>query len=158
MSGYDHTQKGIVHWLVFGTGLFSLWAAYGAISADSLGWLVLIAVAVFFLLTPCFAHLRVRDIGDELEIAFGPWRVFKRTVAYHQIADVAIARGTLIDGWGIHRHPVRGWIWTIHGFRRVQLDLHDGSKLRIGTDEPEALETYLRTRLESSPRPATRQI
>ena len=56
---------------------------------------------------------------------------------YDQIADVQIGRSTLIDGWGIHRTPGRGWIWNIHGFRCVELDLHDGSRLRIGTDEPE---------------------
>jgi hypothetical protein len=147
MNGYDHTQKGIVHWLVFVTGLFCLWTAATAVESMEHWWVLLIAVALFFGLTPCFAHLRVRDLGDELEIAFGPVRAFKRTVRYDQVTDVAIGRSTLIDGWGIHRTPGRGWIWNIHGFRCVELDLRDGSRLRIGTDEPERLDAYLRTRI-----------
>ncbi len=150
MDAYDHTQKGILHWLVAGTGAVCLASASAAINAPAASWIVALLVAVgglFLLLAPCFARLRVRDTGDALEIAFGPWRLFKRRVRYDEIVSADIGRSTLVDGWGIHRIPGRGWIWNIHGFRCVRLEFRDGSVLRVGTDEPEQLETLVRTRI-----------
>ena len=147
MSGYDHTQKGVLHWLVAGVGLVCVFAAIAGTASLEHGWLLIPPVAIFFGLAPCFAHLRVRDVGDALEITFGPLRVFRKTLRYDQIRSADIGRSTLIDGWGIHRTPGRGWIWNVHGFRCVEVGLWNGSTFRIGTDEPEALETYLRTRV-----------
>jgi len=41
-------------------------------------------------------------------------------------------------GWGIHLTP-SGWLYNVGGARAVQLDLHNGRSLRVGTDEPERL-------------------
>jgi hypothetical protein len=49
-------------------------------------------------------------------------------------------------GWGIRLIP-GGWMWNITGNQAVELKLKSGRLLRIGTDEPEALETAIRTRI-----------
>jgi hypothetical protein len=76
MTAYDHTQKGMIHWIVAGSGLGCLvLASSGDIAAEG-GWIALGIAGLLGFLAPCFAHLRVRDAGDALEIAFGPVRVF----------------------------------------------------------------------------------
>jgi len=147
MNDYDHTQHGKLHWLVGGVGLVCLFPAITGTASHEFGWILFVAVAIFGLLAACFAHLRVHDAGDALQITFGPLHVFRRKVHYDQIRTAEIVRSTLIDGWGIHRTPGRGWIWNIGGFRCVELELRGGSKLRIGTDEPERLETFIRSRI-----------
>jgi len=147
MTTYDHTQQGMIHWIVAGSGLACLaLGASGDISAEG-AWIPLVIAALFGFVAPCFAHLRVRDAGGALEIAFGPVRVFKKTVRYEAIRSANVGRSALIDGWGIHWVPGRGWIWNLHGFRCVELGLQDGSKLRIGTDDPAGLETFIRSRI-----------
>jgi hypothetical protein len=147
MTAYDHTQKGVLHWLVAATGLVCGIAAAGATSAAEHGWLLLLPTAVLLSLAPCFAHLRVRGTDTALKIAFGPISVFRKSVRYDEIEAADIARSTLVDGWGIHRTPGRGWIWNVHGFRCVELQLSDARRLRIGTDDPEGLKTFLRSRI-----------
>ena len=147
MTAYDHTQTGVLHWLVAATGLVCAFAASGATSAAAHGWLLFLPALVLLGLAPCFAHLRVRGTDTALEIACGPISVFKKSVRYDEVEAADIARSTLIDGWGIHRTPGRGWIWNVHGFRCVELQLSDDRRLRIGTDDPEGLEAFLRSRI-----------
>jgi hypothetical protein len=41
-------------------------------------------------------------------------------------------------GWGIHLTP-HGWLYNVGGRGAVQLELQDGRRLRVGTDEPARL-------------------
>jgi hypothetical protein len=53
---------------------------------------------------------------------------------------------SLIDGWGIHFIPLRGWTFNLWGFDCAKITL--GSKVvRVGTDDAENLVTFLRERL-----------
>ncbi len=148
-SDYDHTQKGLIHWLLL---LFAFGGAVWGWRAASDGEprivvLGLIGLAALFtVLSGCFARLRVRDAGDALEIRFGPVGVFGRRVRYTDIETVAVGRSSLIDGWGIHGLPGRGTIWNLHGFDCVELRLRGGDRLRIGTDDPQGLAAFLESR------------
>ena len=42
------------------------------------------------------------------------------------------------NGWGIRLIP-RGWIFNVSGFDAVEIQMKNGRRYRIGTDEPEAL-------------------
>jgi hypothetical protein len=53
-------------------------------------------------------------------------------------------------GWGIRITP-DGLLYNVSGTRAVEITLTDGSKLRLGTDEPEALCQAIRSWLPSSP-------
>lgn len=147
MGGYDHTQRGILHWLLGSLALLFLAVAPGAYEDEAIAGLVLAGMGVLVGgLAPCFAYLRVCDRGPNLEIAFGPWRAFRTRIAYDEIVSVAVGRSALIDGWGIHRIPGRGWTWNIHGFSAVELRLRGGKRLRIGTDDPAGLAAFLTAR------------
>ena len=52
------------------------------------------------------------------------------------------ARIALIDGWGIHYVPGRGWTYNIWGWSCVRLTVNGGT-LRIGTDDAESLAQFI---------------
>ena len=57
-----------------------------------------------------------------------------------------IGRTNIIDGWGIHYFPGRGWTYNIWGFDCVKLTL--GRKIiRVGTDDAEELAKFIREKI-----------
>lgn len=140
---YEHTQVGPIFWLLIGFA-----AVFGALAlGDSpAARYFSFPLALFALLAAGFRSLTVRDAGDRLELRFGPLPIFTKSIPYASMQRVELSRSTLIDGWGIHWIPGRGWIWNLWGFDCVRIELPGGA-LRIGTDDPEGLEGFLRERL-----------
>jgi hypothetical protein len=63
-------------------------------------------------------------------------------------------RSRLIDGWGIHWLPRRGWTYNLWGRGCVAIRT-DRGPVRIGTDDPTGLERFLRAKLApQTPLPA----
>ena len=145
--GYDHTQKGLLHGLLIALAVLFVAMAPTAHAEEPWAGALLVGMAILFIaLAACFAHLRVRDAGDTLEVAFGPLHVFRRRVRYDEIVSAREGRSILLDGWGIHFVPGRGWTWNIHGFAAVELELTRGRRLRIGTDDGARLVAHLKAR------------
>ena len=148
---YHHTQNGPWWWLLIATGV-------GLLAAD---WFMpLMALQIVFaaagvlvlVMAAAFRRLTVADEGWQLAVRFGPLPLFCKRIFYEDIQEVKIGRSTFIDGWGVHWNPVRGWIWNISGFDCVELRLRKG-RLRIGTDEPDRLAAFLRSRMTSPASP-----
>jgi len=139
---YDHTQPGRFHYLLLFVAGILAFAAIGPRHPA-----LILGALLFVVLAACFARLRVRDLGGRLEVAFGPLNLVRRHVAYEDLVSVEVSRSLLIEGWGVHWLPGRGWTWNIWGFDTVLVELGDGRTLRIGTDEPEALAAFLESRL-----------
>jgi hypothetical protein len=47
-------------------------------------------------------------------------------------------------GWGIHLIP-GGWLYNVSGWEAVELQMKNGNKYRIGTDDPQGLMDAIRT-------------
>jgi hypothetical protein len=124
---YEHTQKSPFFWIFLIFGGFIL--VVGKFSAAS----AVVGMAVI-LIALCFGRMTVSDKGDALSIQFGPLPVFGARFDYSEIADVAPARSSLIDGWGIHWLPGRGRIYNVWGFDCVRMTFRDKT-VRIGTDD-----------------------
>lgn len=144
-SGYDRSQNGsiclLLYFMASFIGLLS-WLARG----DRWFALILLASALLMLMVAAsFHHLRVRDRGEHLEVAFGPLPLFRRRIRYADIRSVESERLTLLDGLGLRRSKHGGWTWTIRGRDCVVVNL-DRSSLRIGTDDPQGLIDFLRSR------------
>ena len=78
-----------------------------------------------------FGSLTIRDDGEWLALRFGPLPLLRKTIRYADITGVEIGRTTIIDGWGIHFIPGRGWTYNVWGFACVKLTL--GRKIiRVG--------------------------
>ncbi len=146
MSGrYDHTQRGPLCYLLAaiaaGFAATAIFVPHPAVTVVHAVLAVVVFAAAF-----CFAHLTVRDEGEQLAIRFGPVPLFARTIPYAEITGVERARSDILDGLGIHWVPWRGWIYNLWGFDCVKLTVK-GKPVRIGTDDPDGLVEFLRARI-----------
>ncbi len=72
-----------------------------------------------------------------------------KTIRYADITGVEVGRTSILDGWGIHFIPGRGWTYNLWGFACVKLTL--GRKIiRVGTDDAEGLARVIREKTGSS--------
>jgi hypothetical protein len=113
-----------------------------------------ILMAVFFVsglsvavIAFSFRYLWIRDEGGELAVRFGPLPVFRKRFLYSDLAAVERDKTKWIDGFGIHWVPQRGWTYNLWGFDCVRLTMRDGGIYRVGTDDPDALCTFLERKL-----------
>jgi hypothetical protein len=84
-----------------------------------------------------FSSLTVEVTPTRLIWFFGPG-LLRKSIEREAIMGVTPVRNPWWYSWGIHLTP-RGWLYNVGGLDAVELALSNGSKLRIGSDEPPAL-------------------
>ncbi len=144
---YDHTQSAQLYLLFLVVGIGMLVGAW-LTPAETMRIILAISGAVMFVLAVSFRQLTVSDEFDRLLISFGPLPLFRRRIRYTDIKSVERGRTTFFDGWGIHLSPGGGWTWNLWGFDCVDVYFKKGRKLRIGTNDPEGLESFFNQRLK----------
>lgn len=153
VMAYSHTQRGPLWIILAAFAVATGVAAVGLRSSEPAAAALVGCLAVLFgLLAACFATLRVCDAGEHLDIRFGPLPLFGTRVPYAAMRSATPDRSTLIDGWGIHYFPGRGWTYNLWGWscvlvERVGRDGRAAESIRIGTDDAEGLAEFLRGRL-----------
>ena len=90
-----------------------------------------------------FYRLRITIEDETLRASFGPGIIRKR-VRLAEIAGCEPIRIRWWYGWGIHLTPY-GWLYNVSGFDAVAITMRDGRKFALGTDDPHALTTAIRT-------------
>lgn len=145
---YQHTQRGPLGWLLLLAAIGPAILAVGIGTPSPVAIVMGVVAGVFLILAASFGHLSVADRGDRLSIRFGPLPVFGRSVAYSSITNVQVSRSALIDGWGSHYMPGRGWTYNLWGRDCVELRM-GSSVLRIGTDDPSRLVEFLRSKVNT---------
>jgi len=143
---YHHTQVGRIHWLVAVIGAFEVAIGLLAEAPSYVAVLLLVIGTSFLVLAASFRQLTVREVGDQLELRFGPFPMFRRRIAYAAIQSFEVGRSRWIDGLGVHWIPGRGWTWNLWGFDCVELKTTRGP-LRIGTDDPQGLAAHIAERI-----------
>ncbi|QOI99954.1 MAG: hypothetical protein HRU70_05430 [Phycisphaeraceae bacterium] len=142
---YRRTQHGPL-WVILLAAGAALAAGASAPGIDRVAAVALGAgVAFMVLLALCFATLTIEDTGDAIAARFGPLPVFSASIPFASITGVRTARSTLLDGWGIHWTPGKGWIYNLWGFDCVEIH-HRGTTTRFGTDDPEGLAAAVASR------------
>jgi len=148
---YRHTQTSPVRyflWAVIAVSLFAGWVW----RAEFWAWFSMLLVAgTAGLVWLTMTTLTVEDQSDTLLVQFGPVPLFSTKIRYEEIRDVKADRSRVIDGWGLHYVPRRGWTWNLWGFDCVEIR-REKNTIRVGTDDPENLTAFLQSRL--SPRKA----
>jgi hypothetical protein len=116
----------------------------------------LIVIALVATLVPLFFGVLVWSASLETEVStdavtfrFRPFHLAPRRFAFHQIAHCEARRYDPLGefgGWGIRKGWRRGsgWAYKVSGVDGVQLDLHDGRRLLIGSQHAEELEAAIR--------------
>jgi hypothetical protein len=128
---YSHTQVVPSKTLV-GVGTL---ATIGALLAP--GAMKLLGGALVAGLMSTFRSMTVSVDEKQIALRFGAWLEAKR-IALVSIKAIRKTRMSPINGWGIH-FVGNGWLYNIYGLDAVEVELIDGSKTYIGTDQPLAL-------------------
>lgn len=121
--------------------LFGLWIAW---TSEFWPWIAgaatLSVIAVFHALT-----IRV----DEAAVSwrFGPG-LFRKSVPVSEIVGAVPVRNRWWYGWGI-RYTSHGWLYNVDGLDAVEITRQNGKTFRLGTDEPDALASAIRARMEA---------
>ena len=144
--GYHHTQKGLWHVFLYAIAALLLTISL-KLGDDPVAAVALpLMAALFATIAASFQHLTVADEGNRLLIHYGPLPLFRKRIWYDDLRHVEAGRTNILDGWGIHWIPGRGWTWNIWGFDCLVIRLDRGT-LRVGTDDPQGLVQFLRSRM-----------
>jgi len=134
MFSYRHTQIGTLTLSALGAGVLIVAAIL--LVRGPVGPLPVV-LAILVVSTVLFASLTVEIQGGVLTARFGPGPIHKR-VPLATIRSCRVVQNPWWYGWGIRLTP-HGWLYNVSGFGAVELTLHTGRQLRIGSDEPERL-------------------
>jgi hypothetical protein len=142
MLPYRHTQVGKLVLGAVGVPvaallIVTLFVEMEAVALITLGLLV---VAMFL-----FGTLTVEVSRDAVAIWSGPG-IVRKHFALSSIRGVKAVRNACYYGWGIRRLP-SGWLYNVSGLDAVELEMVDGTRQRIGTDRPGAMESAIREAL-----------
>jgi len=84
-----------------------------------------------------FYSLTVEIDETELIIKFG-FGVINKKFILKDIKSCHTVKNPWYYGWGIRLTP-HGWLYNISGLSAIEIQVKNGKKYRIGTDEPEKL-------------------
>lgn len=136
---YHHTQTGTATRIAAIAGFLVAAYTLARFGPNPFLWLgVVLAVLGVFTLS----SMTIEVDQNRFAFWFGPgWigRSFRMT----EIRAWAVVTNPWWYGWGIHLTP-HGWLYNVGGRGAVQLELHDGRRLRVGSDEPEVLADAIR--------------
>jgi hypothetical protein len=146
---YRHTQVG---WVMLVAAAAAVALGWGVLPAEApvAARLPLLLIAALLLLV--FGTLTVEVAEDAIRLRFGIGLVRKR-IALRDVRSWREFRNPWYCGWGIRMGP-GGVLWNVSGFDAVKLDLGDGKRFRIGTDEPAALVSAITRAKGEAPAPA----
>jgi hypothetical protein len=148
---YHHIQRGPLYLFPLLPGLVLLVVAVATASGGldggwPLAWLLFGGGGLLSLNAACFTRITITGDHERLRVAFGVVPLFFTSFAYADLEAVEVDRTRIIDGWGIHWLPGRGWTWNLWGRSCVRIR-HRGHTVRIGTDDAGALQRFLSARL-----------
>ncbi len=96
------------------------------------------------LILASFGSLSVLIDEKYLRLKFG-FGIFRKKFLASEIAEVAQVKNHWYYGWGIRLwFWPKMWIYNVSGFDAVEIRMKNGKIYRIGTDEPEKLESAIK--------------
>lgn len=136
MERYEHQQHSTwMYWIAIAVlGMFVLLSR--ADPAAGLG--LAIASIVVAASIAIFSRLTTRVDADAVSWFFG-WGWPAGSIPLADIQSVEGTETNLVEGWGIHWTIWHGWLWNVGGFQAVEMIKRDGSRITLGTDDPQGL-------------------
>ena len=143
---YKHTQMSYLILLVtLAVLILFAWMQITAraepASVDSGTNLAVTSIMVLILVVlASFSTLTVMIDKKYLRIKFG-YGIFRKKFALNEIVSAKTVKNHWWYGWGIRVwFWPKMWIYNVSGFDAVEIQLKNGKRYRIGTDEPKKLE------------------
>jgi hypothetical protein len=144
---YKHTQTSYWMFVVIPVILLPLWFVLrvvprgGGAAGHAVFWPMVATVGTVTIVCVLFSALTITVEGGQLTWAFR-YSIARHSVPVSEIARASVVRNSLIWGWGIHRTPY-GWLYNVAGSRAVQVEMRNGDRFRLGSDEPDVLARVL---------------
>ncbi len=143
---YRHTQVAPAAFrlvvVLFLTALVVMSVVHGEWIGAAITAIVAVIVGAALLV---FSRFTVEVTDGGLLASFG-WGWPRRALQWDEATTVRIVRNKWWYGLGIRWFP-GGTLWNVWGLDAVEFELVKGSKLRLGSDEPEQLLAALAGRL-----------
>lgn len=133
---YSHRQTGWIQ--IWGCIVAIIIIAITSVFVPEILYLFIIATLALGAGLLIFSTLTVMVTEREIRLFFGPVPVIKRRIPYDTIARFSRVKNPWYYGWGIRWVP-RGILYNIAGFDAIEIILHSGRRILIGTDDPEYL-------------------
>lgn len=95
---------------------------------------VIVIVGVLLVL---FSSLTIVMRDEAVDVYFGPGLI-RRRIPLRRIRGVRVAQTPWYYGWGIRLTP-HGWLWNVQERGGVEIQLEDGHRFRIDSDEPDKI-------------------
>ncbi|MFA6307462.1 MAG: hypothetical protein WCS88_02135 [Patescibacteria group bacterium] len=152
---YKHTQIGYLMIIItLAMLIFFAWLyATSAAEPESVDSGTNLAVTSVMILILCilvsFCSLKVTIDEKYLYIKFG-YGIYKKKFLLSDILSTKNVKNHWYYGWGIRLwFWPKMWIYNISGFDAIEIQMKNGKIYRIGTDEPEKLETAIKKKKSS---------
>ena len=146
MEQYKHTQIGYL--LLISYGVAALFMVYLNVMVD-FHPLAFAGLIIILIVLRVFSRLTVTIDDQIIKVEFG-LRVIRRVFPLNEIEVYRVVRNPWYYGWGIRLTP-RGWLFNVSGLSAIELEMKNGKRYRIGTDEPENLAKALGKALHDRP-------
>jgi len=138
LERYRHTQIGWVTAIGLAIGIVIVVMAL--LSGDE-SWVALLVLVLLAIALIAYSSLTVIVTDDTLYVRFGPGLI-RRQYSLSEIDSSQQVRNSLFYGWGTRMTP-HGWLYNVAGLDAVEVEFNTGKKIRIGTNEPQALNEAL---------------
>lgn len=140
---YSHTQVG---WVIF----VCLWVSilitvFATLLTKEFVWVVTMVIVILFVCLINFATLTIRVDREKIRLYFGPGLV-RKTFPISEVLSSRVVSNPWSAGWGI-RLTRGGWLFNVSGTHGVELEMKSGAKHRLGTDQPEELDSFIKQML-----------
>lgn len=145
---YDHTQFSILFTTFFGIILLLMLFLMLVTGFRP------ISVLLFIFFVAClftFTTLTVQVDANQVMLYFGIG-LPRKALPLAEIQNLRVVRNSPLLGWGVDWFP-SGWIYNVGGFEAVEIEMKDGSRLRIGSDEADELAKAIENSLISKGKP-----
>ncbi len=119
------------------TAFAAVFLAAGAGSDQDRGPALAALLVILPLVMVLFGWLTVEVSDEHVVWWFGPGLI-RRRIRVADIRSVAALRNRWYYGWGLRLTP-HGWLYNVSGLDAVELELVNGRRVRVGTDEPQEL-------------------
>ncbi len=138
MEQYRHTQIGYLLITLYSIAI--LFLGYFNIMTN-FHPLALIGLIIVLMVLGTFARLTVTVDDQMIRIQFGV-RIIRKNFPLKEIEAYRVVKNPWYYGWGIRFTP-RGWLFNVSGFSAIELQMKNGKRYRIGTDDPDNLAAAL---------------
>jgi len=143
MKQYKHTQIGYLMVIALGIAVLLIG---NLVRITNFNPTAAFLLALMVLCLASFATMTVEVDAEAISLRLGIG-VIRRRFLLKEVESHRTVKNPVYYGWGIHLIP-NGWIFNVSGLQAVELQMKNGRKYRIGTDDVRGLTNAVETNMQ----------